>query len=319
MLYFWAFHRARPSRLLIQTISRKAKEAIIEVIIKTIEYTRSEKFYFYDLSDLHIGAVHCAEDDLKEKVYEIKSLGRQAIVLGGGDYGDCITPDDMKRWDARILAPWLLDDMNLKLPVWMRSNMDNIGPGILRRVDEILSPIWGSFVGLLEGNHDDGIRKHTHYNFMKELLLKANLKHTVPYAGVQCFLILHFVRKNSSEVHDVMIHARHGEGAARTSGARALAVLRMAQSTPDADVTLMSHLHGQESPDIPQRLTVRRGKLKERNALATMTGAWLLAYKQGCPPSYLERYGSTPSVIGCPRIVFWPDRNQMTLEKTRKL
>ena len=291
----------------------------MEVIIKEIEYSYSDKFYFYDLSDLHLGAVHCDEDSLIEKVSEIKALGGHAIVLGGGDYGDCITPNDTKRWDARILAPWLLDDMNPKLPVWMRSNMDNIGQGILRRTDEILSPIWGSFVGLIEGNHDEGIRKHNHYNFMKELLLKANKKHTVPYAGVQCFLVLHFTRKNSNEVHDVVIHARHGEGSARTSGARALAVLRMAQSTPDADITLMSHLHGQESPDIPQRLTVRRVKLKERNALATMTGAWLLAYKQGCPPSYLERYGSPPSVSGCPRIVIEPGKGTMTLEKVRKL
>ena len=152
---------------------------------------------------------------------------------------------------------------------------------------------------------------------MKELLLKANKKHTVPYAGVQCFLVLHFKRKGSGEVHDIMIHARHGEGAARTSGARALAVLRMSASTPDAHVTCMSHLHGQESPDIPQRLTVYRGKLKERNSLAFMSGAWLLAYKQGVPPSYLERYGCPPSVMGCPRIVFWPDRQIMTLEKSR--
>ena len=291
----------------------------MEVITKTIEYTLPDKFYFYDLSDLHVGAVHCDEESLVEKVYEIKQYGRQAIVLGGGDYGDLITPNDLKRWDARILAPWLLDDMDSKLPAWMRSNMDNIGPGILDRVDEILKPIWGSFVGLIEGNHDDGIRKHNHYHFMKELLKRANKKHDVPYAGVQCFLVLHFVRKNSNEVHDIIIHARHGEGSARTSGARALAVLRMAQSTPEADITLMSHLHGQESPDIPQRLTMRRGKLKEKNALATMTGAWLLAYKQGVPPSYLERYGSPPSVLGCPRIVLEPGKGMMTLEKSRKL
>jgi len=291
----------------------------LEVLQKVIEYSRPDKFYFYGLGDIHLGAVHCKENALISQVAEIKSLGSHAIVLGMGDYGDCITPNDMKRWDARILAPWLLDDMKTELPIWMRSNMDNIGPGILRRVDEILSPIWGSFVGLIEGNHDDGIRKHNHYNFMKELLILANKKHRVEYAGVQCFLNLHFVRKNSNEVHDVLIHARHGEGAARTSGARALAVLRMAQSTPDAQVTLMGHLHGQESPDIPQRMTVVRGKLRERNALATMTGAWLLAYKQGAPPSYLERYGSPPSVLGCPRIVFEPDKGKMTLEKMRSV
>uniref|UniRef100_A0A6M3K4N0 Calcineurin-like phosphoesterase n=1 Tax=viral metagenome TaxID=1070528 RepID=A0A6M3K4N0_9ZZZZ len=294
----------------------------MEIITRTIEYTRSDRFFFYDLSDFHVGAVHCDEKSLIEKVYEIKQYGRQAIVLGGGDYGDLITPNDLKRWDARILAPWLIKDTDVlgdKLPEWMKSNMDNIGPGILKRVDEILCPIWGSFVGLIEGNHDDGIRKHNHYNFMKELLLKANKKNDVSYAGVQCFLVLHFVRKNSNEVHDIIIHARHGEGAARTSGARALAVLRMAQSTPEADITLMSHLHGQESPDIPQRLVVRKGKLKEKNSLATMTGAWLLAYKQGAPPSYLERYGSPPSVLGCPRIILDPDKGIMTLEKSRSL
>jgi hypothetical protein len=291
----------------------------LEVIIKTFEYTRPDKFYLYDLSDLHIGAVHCDEDRLERQVDDIKGLGKQAIVLGGGDYGDCITPNDLKRWDARILAPWMLDDLNPKLPLWMRSNMDNIGPGILERVDQILCPIWGSFVGLIEGNHDDGIRKFNHYNFMKELLKRANKKFTVPYAGVQCFVVLHFVRKNSDEVHDVIIHARHGEGAARSSGARALAVLRMAQSTPEANITFMSHLHGQESPDIPQRLTVRRGKIKAMNALATMTGAWLKAYMQGVPPSYLERYGSPPSVLGCPRIVISPDKGTMTLEKVREL
>jgi len=300
----------------------------MEIISKTIPYSRPDKFRIYPLGDLHAGAVHCDEDRLQEKVYEIKSYGRQAIVIGMGDYGDCITPNDLKRWDARILAPWLVDDLKAphsngekvpELPVWMRSNMDNIGPGILRRVDQILSPIWGSFVGLIEGNHDDGIRKHNHYNFMKELLLKANKKHDVPYAGVQCFIVLHFVRKNSNEVHDIIIHARHGEGSARTSGARALAVLRMAQSTPEAQITLMAHLHGQESPDIPQRLRVVKAKLKDKDAIATMTGAWLKAYMQGQPPSYLERYGCPPSVLGCPCIVIDPNRQLMTLEKTRRM
>ena len=214
---------------------------------------------------------------------------------------------------------WGMNDMDSKLPAWMRSNMDNIGPGILERVDKVLSPIWGSFVGLIEGNHDEGIRKYNHYNFIKELLKRANKNTVVPYGGVQCFVVLRFKRKNSAEVHEVLIHARHGEGAARTSGARALAVLRMAQSTPDAHITLMGHLHGQEAPDIPQRLTVCRGELVDKNAIATMTGAWLLAYMQGMPPSYLERYGAPPSVLGCPRILIEPNKGTITLEKTLKI
>lgn len=277
----------------------------MEVIEKTIEHRRPDKFYFYPLGDFHLGVVHCAEEELKQKVYEIKHNSR-ALWLGMGDYADCITPSDFKRWDGRILAGW------------MKGKEDNIGPTQVRKVNEILSPIWNKCLGLIEGNHDENIRKYNHYNFMDELLILANKKYEVPYAGVQCLVRLNFKRDNSNDVHDYIIHARHGEGSARTSGARALAVLRMSETTVNAIITLMGHLHGQESPDIPQRLILRSGKIKSFDAIATMTGAWIKAYMQGVPPCYLERWGSKPSVIGCPRIVLEPDKNLMTLEKTRR-
>ena len=86
----------------------------------------------------------------------------------------------------------------------------------------------------------------------------------------------------------------------------------------NAHIVLMGHLHGQESPDIPQRLVFKSGKIKSFETIATMTGAWVRAYMQGVPPCYLERWGSPPSVLGCPRIVIEPDKDRMTLEKTRQ-
>lgn len=248
---------------------------------------------------------HCDEELLKEKVEEIRQ-DKNALWLGMGDYGDCITPSDFKRWDGRILADW------------MRSNEDNIGPTQVERTDDILSPIWDKCLGLIEGNHDEGIRRYNHYDFMKELLKKANKKYTVPYAGTQCFVRLNFKRENSTESHDFIIHARHGEGSARTSGARALAVLRLSQSMVNAHITLMGHLHGQESPDIPQRLLLRGGRIKQFETVATMTGAWIRAYMQGVPPCYLERWGTPPSTLGCPKITLEPGHDQMALIKTRR-
>ncbi|KKL13238.1 hypothetical protein LCGC14_2527760 [marine sediment metagenome] len=278
----------------------------MEVIEKTIEYNWKDQFTLYPIGDMHLGVVHCGENYLRETVDEIKS-NKNALWLGMGDYADCITPSDFKRWDGRILAPW------------MKGNEDNIGPTQVRKVDEILSPIWNKCLGLIEGNHDEAIRRFNHYDFMSELLLKANEKHEVKYAGVSCLVRLNFKRKNSNEAHDYIIHARHGEGAARTSGARALAVLRLSQSMVNANITLMGHLHGQESPDIPQRLVLRSGKIKAFETIATMTGAWLKAYMQGVPPCYLERWGCSPSTLGCPRIVIEPQHDRMTLEKTRKI
>jgi len=124
--------------------------------------------------------------------------------------------------------------------------------------------------------------------------------------------------KRGTETHDYIIHARHGEGSARTSGARALAVLRLAMTFVNANITLMGHLHGPESPDIPERLVLKGGKVKSFETIATMTGAWLRAYMQGVPPCYLERWGTPPSTLGCPRIVINPDDHEMTLEKSRK-
>jgi len=249
-----------------------------------------------------MGVVHCHEELLRRKVQEIKD-DRNAYWLGMGDYADLITPSDFKRWDGRILAPW------------MRNKERNIGPTQVEKVDEILSPIWHKCVGLIEGNHDEGIAKHHHYDFMEELLKLANKKTSVPYAGVSCFLAMRFKRKNSSEVHEFRIHARHGEGSARTEGARALAVLRLSSSTTNTHVTLMGHLHGQSSPDIPQRLLFERGKVKAFDSFATMTGAWLRAYMQSAPASYLERWGCPPSKLGCPKIVFYPDEGEMELVK----
>ena len=153
---------------------------------------------------------------------------------------------------------------------------------------------------------------------MVELLKLANQKYKVPYAGSTCVLRLVFMR-SGSHIVEYRVHARHGEGAARTSGARALAVLRMATSMVNCHVTLMGHLHGQESPDIPERLIVTRtGKIKSFETIATMTGAWVRAYMQGVPPTYLEKNGAPPSTLGCPRIIFHPDKGTMILEKTRR-
>jgi len=276
----------------------------LEVIERVIEYSWSDKFTFYPIGDIHKGVVHCDEDLLEATINEMKR-DRFALWLGMGDYGDLVVPSDFKRWDGRILAPW------------MKGHEDHIGATQLDSVEEQLSPIWNKCIGLIEGNHDEWIRRYGHYNFMYELVKRANKKHVVPYGGNSCLIRLSFHRKNSNEVHDFIIHARHGEGSARTSGARALAVLRLSQTFINAHIVLMGHLHGQESPDIPQRLILRNGKIKSFETVACMTGAWLKAYMQGVPASYLERWGTPPSTLGCPKIIIEPQKDKMTLLKER--
>jgi len=277
----------------------------LEVIERTIDYKAVEKYTLYPIGDCHLGVVHCDEDLLEQTISEIKN-NPKALWIGMGDYADCVTPSDFKRWDGRILAPW------------MRSHEDNIGETQKDRVLEMFSPIWNKCLGLIEGNHEETIRRYNHYNLIENLLKSANKKADVKYAGTSCFVCLNFKRQNSNETHNYIIHARHGEGAARTSGARALAVLRLSQSMVNAHITLMGHLHGQESPDIPQRLILKNGKIKSFETIATMTGAWVKAYMQGVPPCYLERWGSPPSTLGCPHIIIEPQHDIMELRKIRQ-
>jgi len=262
-------------------------------------------FAIYPLGDLHLGVQHCDEDLLSAKVDEIKKS--KSFWIGMGDYADLIMPSDFKRWDGAILADW------------MKGQEDHIAPTQLRRVAKILEPIWDKCLCLIEGNHEESIRKYHSYNFMKELLYEANKKHTVPYGGVSCMVELIFRRNNSRESHVYRIHARHGEGAARTTGARALAVLRLAQTFVDAHIVFSGHLHGQESPDIPERLVLRNGKIRAFESIASMTGAWVRAYMQGIPPCYLERWGAPPSVLGCPHVLLSPQHERMQLVKTRSI
>src|SRR3990167_7558007 len=263
----------------------------MEVIVKTIKANRNAEFYLYPIRDCHLGSIHTDEDFLRRTVEEIRTTPN-AYWIGMGDLADCITPSDYKRWEGKALAEW------------MKGKEDNIGATQCDKVCEIFSPIWNKCLGLIEGNHEDSIRRYNHYNMMEEILKRAP---GVSYAVSSCLVKLVFYRGAHSDRRMVLIHARHGEGSARTSGARALAVLRLASVFVTAHITLMGHLHGQESPDIPQRLVLSRNdKIKAFESVATMTGAWVKAYMQGVPPSYLERWGSPPSVLGCPKITIIP-------------
>lgn len=289
----------------------------MQIIKRVIEYNYKDKFTLYPLGDIHKGVIHCDEDLLEKTINEIKR-DKFALWLGMGDYGDLVVPRDFKRWDGRILAPW------------MTGHEDHIGATQLDSMAEQFSPIWNKCVGLIEGGHDDDIRKYNNYNFMYELMKRANgvkeppfippqerVWEKVPYGGTQALINLSFHRRNSNEVHDYIIHARHGEGHARTSGARALAVLRLSGTFINAQIVLMGHLHGQESPDIPERLILKGGHIKSFETIACMTGAWLKAYMENVPASYVERWGVSPSTLGCPKIIIEPSKDKMTLLKER--
>jgi len=261
----------------------------MQVIKYSTEHSWKDTFRLYGLGDIHAGSVHTAESKIRDKVAEIKQ-DPLARVVGIGDYADCILKDD-PRFDVDGLASWV--------------EKGNIAESQRRWLVELFTPIKDKIICLLTGNHEESIHLHTQTDFTRNLCRDLGVR----YASYACFIKWHFERKNSNEVHDYIIHAWHGAGAAQTEGAR-LNRLKRLIDTVEADIFLMGHLH-----DVmvfrPEKLTIRNGKIKNMHKVAAMTGSWLKAYSEGLPTSYPERAGYKPSYLGCPCITIKPSDDKI--------
>ena len=262
-----------------------------------IEYKRPDDFYIYPIGDIHAGSIHCAEDEIRRKVDEIRKQ-KNALWIGMGDYADCITSND-KRWSSYGLAEWVLeDDIIDSQRSWLK---------------KLFNPIKGKCIGLLTGNHEETI--HDRHQDAITRHLCEDLE--VPFLGYSCFVDLHFSRINSSSRTLVQIHAFHGAGAAASDGGKLMRLMRLVNDI-QADIYLMGHLH-----DIvvksPHRLRCVNGRVKSIPLVAAITGSWMRAYTQPKKNemmgiSYAEKKGYVPNRIGCPVIKIHPEPDQVTRE-----
>ena len=271
----------------------------MEVIEKTITCYPGDVFHLYPIGDIHYGSIDCAEDAIQRKVTEILNTKR-ALVLGMGDYCDCIRKND-PRFNIEGLAPWV--------------EKGNIIESQRKKVRDLFSPLAkkNKLLGLIEGNHEAEI--HLRYQDDITWNLCEDLK--VPYGGYVCFLILNFTWRKSTNTYQVIIHAWHGAGAAQTEGARLNRLVRLVNDI-QAHIYLMGHLHAM-TQHTPDRLVNQRGRVKSVKLAATITGSWLKTYTQPkagqkLAPSYGEMKGYKPSRIGCPIIHIRPDTQEFTIE-----
>jgi len=263
----------------------------MEVITRIVPYKRSDKyFYLYAMGDEHLGSRDCAEDQVLAMRDEIKET-HNALVVKMGDQIDAITKND-KRFESKGLAPWV--------------RADNIVESQRKKVSELFKPIAPKIVAYLSGNHEETV----HHEYQDDITRNLADDLGVPYAGYVCFINLLFKRVNSSESHLIQTHAWHGAGSAQTEGARLMRLMRLVNDV-QAHIYLMGHLHA-ITVHTPQRLTCINGKVKAVNLAAVITGTFLKTYNQPSPgstrpPSYGEKAGYKPAMLGCPIIRIRPD------------
>jgi predicted phosphodiesterase len=262
----------------------------LEVIEKTIEHKRPDIFKFYPLGDIHLGSIHCSENDIKDKIKQISSE-KNSYIIGMGDYCDSILLHD-KRFDIGGLAPWV--------------EKDNIVTSQKQACIELFNPVKSKIIGMLTGNHEETIHKYHQEHITKNICKELS----IPYAGYHCYINLRFDRQGGTK-RNYLIHAWHGSGASQTEGARLNRLTRLVNDI-QADIYLMGHLHAM-TQHTPDRLTFRNGRIKSIKLAATITGSWLKAYTQGSS-SYAEEKGYKPSRIGCPCICINPDKDDFWIE-----
>ena len=254
----------------------------MEVTEKTINYKMGAgDFKVYPLGDTHIGTKHCTESDIEKIIAEIHN-DSQAIWVGMGDYGEFITPND-KRWDSKVVSEWLKDEQ------------DNIPEAQTDYLEKLFSPIKNKCIGLLEGNHEDSIRRFLHVDVQKNLCKRLD----VANLGYSAWVKLRFARENSNEHHVYKCVFSHGSGWAITPGAKMNRLQRFMNAF-DARVYGMGHMHDIITNSVPYLELSDSNIIRQKERVGAVTGCWVKAYAQGIAASYGEKRGYPPTSLGCP-------------------
>ena len=237
--------------------------------------------------------MHCAEGELAKQIRIIRD-DPVAYWIDMGDKGEFISPSD-PRWDVGVIAPWV--------------NQDNIAVDQTEWYCDMVAPITDKCIGLLEGNHEDAIRIHSHIDVHKNICKKLEVRNL----GYSSFIKLVFKRNRSTEHHAITGFVTHGSGCAITKGAKLNKLQRMMDAF-QADFYAMGHMHDIITDSKPYLTVDQNNKIKQREKVGAVTGCWFKTYAQGVRASYGEKRNYPPTAIGCPVFTIKPNTQEITVE-----
>ena len=275
----------------------------MKIIYHDIEVTsRKTEFTIYPIGDIHLGANDVAETKLNKLALKIRR-NKNALWIGGGDYCECIKPQELRRYDPESLPDWMFDGDAATIKAQLR----DVVHCQKKRFYKIFKPLKQKCIGLIEGNHEESIRKYhnlDHHGFMCDQMDTIDLTS-------EAFIVLRFIR-NKVQTKTVTIFICHGQGGGRRLGA-ATNKLEDIANMFRADILLMGHNHQFciAPPLVELGVPVRETKDKECiQNLKYMGnwGTWRLSYKAG-PSTYTSRALYKPRPISAMEIGIIPFRD----------
>ena len=250
-----------------------------DVVIKC--KSRTDVFNLYCIGDIHLGARNCHETGLR-KVLELIKNDPNALVLLGGDLCDCVTPQDIKRFDPSELPDWMFDGSADEI----RLNLKDILSTQRKRLINYLTPIKDKIIGSICGNHEETIAHYHGRDFHGKLCADLGITDLTDCALIR----INFKRDKAGKV--ITIFIAHGNGGGRSIGSEPSHLFNLA-SNWNVDLLYRGHSHTYNIlPPIVQGYLPASGALPKEVCQKTKRcanwGTYLKSYASGAS-TYVSR------------------------------
>ena len=258
------------------------------------EYTKSVRLVLF--SDTHLGSAHFARRHFT-KFLEQSMDHPNAWLIGVGDQIDAIVPSDFKRFQLSTVHSKYLK----------AENPDELLDLQCADFVDIMEPYKDRIIGLIEGNHEETIRKkhgtNPHRRLICEPLGCENL-------GRSCLLLLKFQQFHNgtpAKTRSLTIFAHHGfGGGGRTEGGSITKYSRF-MTYYDADVYVTAHDHDFWVKKVARIGITHTGKMQHKDMVLANTGAFMKTLSDTDTPSWAETRGFPPRNLGGLVLEFTPD------------
>ncbi len=216
--------------------------------------------------------------------------------IGLGDYAEFIGYTD-KRFDP--------DSVPEKVKV---RDSGKLGSVLMDQVYDMVEPIKGKILGVLRGNHE---AKYENLKDQHGLTAAFAERLGAPYWGYETHFYLTFIHKPKSTPSTVtrfLVRLHHGYGAAATPAGKLNALIRLYNSCPEADLSIMAHVHEpMYRPNTYIRLNHDGSKRVEHRNLSVITGSYLKTYVDDVDyDTYGAQRGYAPVELGASVIEIIP-------------
>jgi len=256
---------------------------------------RGDCVYLRPFFDIHAGTKDCDIELFKQDVQWVKDTPNAYAYLGG-DMCDFINSSD-KRFDVQTVA-----QTHLK-------KLDNLAMSQCNEIIDILMPIKHKLLFLLEGNHEDSIKRHYHFDVSAYISCRLE----IPDLSDIAFVRLTFKRSNNVSSRSLKLFTAHGFGSAASYAGKLKRIMDL-MLWADADLYICGHVHGKGFVENVKFSITRQDtpRIVDYNRIAILAGTYLRVYSKHS--TYGSRKGYAPGPLGSMTLKITPFPGAKTID-----